>query len=359
MENTISVIKQVELTHKNLGIPVVLSKLIDLSNLGMFIVAERGRGKGAILEAIKQLRHRETIEITRITPAGLVKIAEQLSNREITLINPDISSLYTPYLKETVINTLSHLIFDRRMPQSWTGQYAYKIENCTISFLAGVQPKLLRELNKMPDWESMYKDRFLRLCLIYPFGTPVYIKKYPQLKPIQILKSAREDVVIPDFITDDPEYRRLKQIMSFQTSEGRSGIYLDRLLQSSAYFNCREAVIKEDLEFLSIASIYFLLDYWLSDRASISESFKFDPSSYIMLFYLIQTVEASRKEMKQHFRVSQSSIMRALEPLKAKAIVTGVYGEDVYHLNPEWYNKYIKPIVEYGRQIGIVETFTY
>ena len=156
IQNTITIVKRVEKTHRNLGLPVVFAKMIDLSNLGLLIVAERGRGKGAILDCIKQLRHRKLMEVSKLTPAGLKKIADNLNDSEITFINPDISSLYTQYLKDAAINVLASLIYDHRLPQSWTDRYNYKIENCYLSFISGTQGKMLRALNKLPSWESMY-----------------------------------------------------------------------------------------------------------------------------------------------------------------------------------------------------------
>lgn len=355
MENTITIIKDVERTHKNLGLPTAFCKVIDLANLGVLIVAERGKGKGAILDVIKQLRHRTVLEVSRLTPAGLVRVAEQLNNREFTIINPDLSALYTDYLKDAVINTLAHLLFDRKLPQSWTGQYSYKIENCTISFLSGVQPKLLRTINKLPYWESMYKDRFLRLCLIYPIGTPDYAKTYPNVREIFLPSSSPDKVHIPDSLKEKEAYKRLKTILQYQTSEGRSGLYLDKLLQASAFLNCRDVVINEDLEFLNLLSVYLLIDYWLSERDEIADSFKFDANSYILLFYFIEHMEAKSKELRQYFRVSQSTITRALQPLKQKGIVTGAFGEKTYYLDTKWFAKYIQPIIDYYKQIGVIK----
>jgi len=353
MENTIRIIRSVERTHKNLGLPVVFAKLIDLADMGLLIVGERGRGKGAILDTIKQLRHRDVLEIARLTPAGLAKVAEKLEGKSYTVVNPDLSSLHNPYLKEAAINTLAHLLFDRRMPQSWTGMYSFSIQHCVISFIGAVQPRLLRELNKLNDWESMYKDRFLRLYLFYPFGTPEYRKDSPRVEPILIPQSSVDNVQIPAEIRTMDGYNRLKDAIKFQTSEGRCGMFADKLLQASAFLNCRDVVLKDDVYFLELFVPYLALEYWLSERETISEPFKLNANSYIMLFYLIENVEATRKQMMRHFSVSRATVMRALEPLKERNIVCGVYGEDVYHLNPEWHKRYIQPIIDFGRSIGV------
>jgi len=336
---------------------VVISKMVDLSDLGLFIVGERGRGKGAVLNAVKQLRHRKLLDVRAVTPAGLAKIADELSGQEITFICPDITGLYTAYIKEAAINVLAFLISEHGIPQSWTGRYSYQVTDCTISFIAGVQPRMLRELSKLPDWESMYKDRFLRACLFYPFGTPKYTAANPVVGDIYLPTNFKpENVTITTNIKESESYQRLKTILMYQTSEGRCGQYLDRLLKASAFLNQRELVIKEDLEFFDMLAPYFLIDYWLSEREAIAAPLRFEPNAYSLLIYIIERGEVSRKEMRAHFKVSQSTISRAIEPLKEKHIIIGVYGEDKYHLNPEWYEKYILPLVEFGKKIDILKT---
>jgi len=354
LKNAIKIIKDVEMTHRNLGLSVVFCKLIDIADMGCLIVAERGRGKGAILSALEQLRHRDVLIIGRLTPAGLAKVASKLDGKNLTLINPDLTSLVTPYLKDAAINVIAHLLFDRRMPQSWTAQYSYSIEHCVISFFGGVQPRLLKELQGLQNWESMYKDRFIRFYIIYPFGTPEYKDKNPEVGEITIVNCPLESVSIPDEIRKDPKYNRLKEVIKFQTSEGRCGMYLDRLLRASAVLNERTVVLKDDLDFLELFIPYLELEFWLSERESLAEPFRINVSSYVMLFYLIENYEATRKELMKHFNVSKATVMRALEPLREKKIISGGFGGEAYYINPEWYKKYIQPIIDFGKAIGIV-----
>jgi len=337
----------------------MFAKLIDLSNMGEFISGHRATGKGAILECIKNLRHRDVLEITRITPAGLAREAEKMSNRELTIINPDFSSFYTPYLKDAGLNLMAYLITEHGVPKSWTAKYNYDVTECYISFLTSTQPAMLRRINALPAWESMYRDRFIRFHMLYPFGTPNYIEAYPKVPTITFeLRNPSTDVAIPRSIKRLKGYIRLKMVLQRQTSEGRSRIFLDRLLKAHAFINNRDTVAPKDVRFLSLFIPYLIIDYLLSKRQSVSASLKFNPDAYLVFFYLIEHKEATRKQLKKYFMLIKqkgkgTALTRAIDPLLAASLVEGVYGTPTYKVNRVWQKKYVEPLMEWSREIDL------
>jgi hypothetical protein len=365
VENSVALIKRVEKTHRNLGLPTLFAKVIDIANLGCFIVGERGRGKGAILNTIVKIRHRPVVKIARITPAGLARMADQLEGKELTLVNDDFSSLYTDYLKDAAINLIAHLITEKGLAESWTDKYRYSVKNCTISFLSATQPVLLRKINTLPNWESMYRDRFIRFLLLYPLGTPDYRKDYPEPGDFPIPDHKAEDVTIPKEIRQHKTYERLRLLIEKQTSEGRSMQYLDSLLKAHAWFNLRDTVVEKDLEILELMIPYLLLETLLSVRDDPAEPLRFIPSAYVLFFYLLEHGSASKRKIKEDLALSESirkqkrarnpiTVSYLMEPLLAKGLVRGVYGRDEYRVNPEWYEKYIMPIIKFHQEIGVV-----
>lgn len=360
MDNTLKIIKKVESTHRNLGMPVIFAELINLSDLGLFIVGARSTGKGAILKCIKDLRHRDVLEITRITPAGLAKEAAEMSNTQKTIINPDFSSFYTDYLKDAGINLIAYLISEHGVPKSWTAKYNYDVVDCTISFLTSTQPTMLRKVNRLPQWESMYRDRFIRFHMLYPYGSPNYKAEYPEVPELEFtLKNPDKDIVLPKSCRDLEEYKRLKTILWRQTSEGRSGLYLDRLLKAHAFLNNRDTVADKDVKFLALFTPYLIIDYLLSERETISSALKFNPDAYLVFFYIIEHGRATRTELKRYFMLQKekgkfTAITRAIDPLVAGNLVTGVYGSPEYQINQEWHSRYITPLTDWSREMGII-----
>ena len=338
---------------------MVFAKLVDLSNMGLFISGHRATGKGATLNCVKLLRHRDVMEITRITPAGLAREAENMSNRSITIINPDFSSFYTQYLKDAGINLMSYLITEHGVPKSWTAKYSYDVTDCYISFLTSTQPAMLRRINGLPAWESMYRDRFLRFHMLYPFGTPKYVEGYPTVPTLTFeLKNPEIDVAIPRSVRRRKGYIRLKAVLQRQTSEGRSGIYLNRLLKAHAFINNRDVVANKDVRFLGIFLPYLVLDYLLSTRQAVSAPLKFNPDAYLIFFYLIEHEKATRRQLKRYFMLIKqkgkgTALTRAIDPLLAGNLIEGVYGTPTYRVNRKWHARYMKPLLEWSREMGL------
>jgi hypothetical protein len=328
----------------------VFSKLVDLSDWGLLIVAERAKGKGAVLEAVEQLRHRKVMEVARLTPAGLKRIADELSDSEVTFINPDISTLYNPYLKDAMINCMAHLISEHRLPKSWTDKYEYAVSNCKISFLSGVQPKMMRTITQLTQWESMYRDRFIRFHMFYMLGTPKWCETYPDVGEMYLPDHPVEAVDIPESLKQSPKYQRLKSVIERQTSEGRSGMILNRLLKSHAYLNGRSAAVQEDLDFLELFTLNLMADYWLSTRLSLAGALQFEPDSYVALFHIIEKEEVSRRQLQEHFKVSRKTLMTYLKPLVERNIIAGTYGQPTYRLHPEWKQKYVEPVRKWMKE---------
>ncbi|NVM24105.1 MAG: hypothetical protein HWN68_20290, partial [Desulfobacterales bacterium] len=224
----------------------MFAKLVDMSNLGLFLVAERGKGKTTALDTIKDyLRHRDLMQVSILSYAGLAKMAENMSGRRITMLNRDFSSFYSDYLKDVAVNLIAGLITDHAIKAD-TGRYHIKIDDCVISFLSAAQPQMLEQINRIAAWESMYRDRFLRFPMLYWFGSPAYVDFPPEVSPVELIPDITT-VTMPNSIKEEQGYERMKAIIERQTSEGRCGQYVDSLLRAHAAFNERDIVLPKDL----------------------------------------------------------------------------------------------------------------
>lgn len=354
MENIISILKQVEKTHKNLGLPLIFAKMVDLCDFGLFIVGIRGKGKTTVLDTIRDyLSHREIMEVSILTYAGLNKMANSLSDSSMTLINRDFSSFYTDYLKDVAVNMISALITDHSIKAD-TGKYHLKIDNCTISFLSATQPQMLEKINRIPAWESMYRDRFLRYPMLYWFGSPKeYLDRPPEVSPVELIPDI-DDVVIRKSTREKPEYNRMLALIERQTSEGRCRQYLDRLLRAIAAINERDIVIEKDLKFMQLFAGNLIMDYLLSDRKKgVSRSLILNSDSYIIFDYLLENGGSSKADMRREWSVSNVTMQKNLNPLMAKNLIKGSFGKDWYTINPDWMEKYANPVYDWFEEAGI------
>jgi len=329
--------------------------MVDLCDLGLFLVGIRGKGKTTVLDTMRDcLSHRDIMEISILTYAGLNKMADTLSNRSVTLINRDFSSFYTDYLKDVAVNMISALITDHSI-RADTGKYHLKIDNCTISFLSATQPQMLERINRIPAWESMYRDRFIRYPMLYWFGVPKYRNDMPKVLPVELIPDIN-DVVITKSMKEKPEYVRMLTLVERQTSEGRCRQYLDGLLKASAAINGREIVAEKDLKFLQLFAGNLVMDYLLSDRQKgVSRSLVLNSDSYIIFERLLEKGGSSKTDMRREWSVSNVTMQKNLNPLMAKNLIKGSFGKDWYEINPVWIEKYAKPVYNWFEEAGIHE----
>lgn len=329
--------------------------MVDLCDLGLFLVGIRGKGKTTILDTLRDcLSHRDIMEVSILSYAGLNKMADNMSNRSITMINRDFSSFYTDYLKDVAVNMISALITDHSI-RADTGKYHLRIDNCTISFLSATQPQMLEKINRIPAWESMYRDRFIRYPMLYWFGPPTYRNDMPKILPIELIPDI-DDVVIAKSMREKPGYNRMLALIERQTSEGRCRQYLDAMLKASAAINGRDTVIEKDLKFLQLFAGNLIMDYLLSDRErGVSRSLVLNSDSYIIFDYLLEKGGSSKTDMRREWNVSNVTMQKNLNPLMAKNLIKGSFGKDWYAINPAWTEKYAKPVYDWFEEAGIHE----
>lgn len=353
LQQTINITRLVEKTHKNLSQPLIFSKLCDIANLGLMIIAPRGKGKSAICETLckKPLQHRDIIRIGAITYKGLQKLSAKLNNASKTVINHDISTLYTEYLRDVAINVFSQLLYDHRIDEMHTQQYDLKIENATISFLTGVQPQIYKTISKLHTFESMYKDRFIRYFMLYPYGTPQYHKQPPKIKDaIKITETAET----PEELRKTKEYKRLKEMIEWHCSEGRAEDFTERLIQASTQLNGREEATISDVKWILLNTPNLLMEKWCSKRyRGVSEPLEFDPDSYTLLFTIIEKRQVTKTQLQAEFQVSTTTIHNNLKPLMGRKIIAGVYGSPQYKPHKTFWKTYIQPILNWAEFTGI------
>jgi len=356
LQQTLKITKQVETTHKNLSLPLTFAKLCDFSNLGLMLISPSDKGKTAILgHALCKppLQHRNIIKLGAVTFRGLKKIASRIDNNSVTIINHDISKLYTEYLKDVMINIMAQLLYDHQIDEMHTMQYDIEIHNAYISFLTGTQPQMYHIISKLPAFESMYKGRFIRMFIFYPLGKPKYKKTPPKIEGITLQKLKWETQLIPPEIFKQTEYQRCLNLMQWHISAGRGKDYLDRLLLASARLNNRLAVHPADLKYVSLFIPYLAMEKWASRRyRGVSQPLEFNADTYTLFFHLLEEGSATRKQLRKHFQVTQTTINRNMKPLIATRLVKGKFGTQTYKPHPEFIKRYVQPIKQYMEFAG-------
>ena len=351
LDTTLSIIGQTERTHRNLGLYLVFAKLSDLADLGLFLVAPRGKGKTRIVEAITEIPHRDVLIITSLTPAGLPKLADELNNNRVTLLNKDVSTFYTDYLRDVGLNLIASLLTDHEYHSS-TGRYYIDIKNAHVSFISAAQPKMIHKITKIDAWDSMYRDRYIRLYMLY-YRPANYVEQKIKLE-VEVPEDPIDQVTIPGNILESRDYKLVQAILQEQTSEGRGKLYINRLLKASAHLNGRDIVVEDDVKFLKLFILNIGLEKLLSERLyGVGESLIFNHNAAELLFYIYEHGEVSRRQMLDDFKVSSKTLQKDLKFLMAENLIAGTYGRPIYRPHPIIQENFIDPVVRFMEEMGI------
>jgi len=356
LPQTIMTTKQVEKTHKGLSFPLIFTKLCDFSDLGLMLIAPTDKGKSAILlsQAKQPLQHRTVLKVGVVTFKGLKKIADRLTDNKATIINHDLSRLYTDYLKDVVINVFSQLLYDHALDEMHSAQYDLEIHNAYISFLTGVQPQMYHSISKLATFESMYKTRFIRLFLFCPFGKPQYKKYHPHIKDITWESQAWDLTELKPEFYRNKDYQRLLHLLRWHISEGRGMDYLDRLLKASARYNNRLFVTESDIKYLTLLIPYLAMEKWTSKRMyGAAKPLVFDDDAYTLFYYITERQQVKKTDMRRDFQMSITTINNNLKPLIGVKLIKGKFGTTQFTLHPSFTNRYITPLQSFVEFCGV------
>jgi len=378
-------IKIIETTHRNLGLPTIFAKLIDLSNLGVFFTGPRGVGKTTIVRTIgAQLpdwRFRDHYNVSRLSPKGMGKIQARFDKASISIYNMDFASFSTDYLKDAALGLFSSLIYDHEMTGETMG-LSLSIENCRCGFISTIQPILYKKISENDQFEAQSKDRFLRYFHLQFQPTLDDMKfKLPRIVEMAHLKDIVPNSLerlgevelpsIPIEIRSSIEYRRMVAVLQGQTSKNRGPEYTARLLQASAFFNNRKIITMSDVKFLCLYIPFLNMETHLSRRENVAEPLKFNADAYTVFDYICTFGKASPSELEHYFQlrkrqhynvderkrsISKSTLREDTFVLRAEDMIIGrripIRGQRLsanpyFTVHPEWDADYRLPVLRF------------
>jgi hypothetical protein len=397
LEYAVKTISTIENTHHNLGIPTVLMKMADLSNIGAFLVGQRAKGKGTVLAVVeRQLLHRNPYVCDFLTKRGLKEIQEMFNNASITVINPDFASLSSEYVRDVSLSLFSNLIYEHRITGN-TMDMKLNIQNCRVSFLSSIQPILYKEISETSSYESQSKDRYLRIFMLYfrptledqdkklPVApTPPFIKlwqDYDKEQMEQFRKTHLDELPeVPLEVRDTEYYRRVVDCFRMQTSKHRGLEYTRRMLKASALYNGRKNITISDVKFCSLAMPFLYIEKALTWRENASDPLKFSADAYHIFDYITENYSAKPSAIENYFQLRKrkrmvenpspsgrlhmikTSLRDDIQLLRANDLITGwspkspnapITENQMYKVNPIYQYWYRLPVLKFLEMIGV------
>ncbi len=175
------IIKQVESTHRGLGIPLSFNLLCVFANQSTFDVGSSGKGKTHMIFAIndalefaKKAGIVQNIKIDNWNSVTYYELLERIGMKmgQTLVWTVEEWSMLSDYHRELLMAISSKVQTDRTFERYFkVGQSAQliSIKDCDLVILIAIQPFKFRKLMRESDnWNSMASDRFLKFMLVNP-----------------------------------------------------------------------------------------------------------------------------------------------------------------------------------------------
>jgi len=248
-------IKQIETTHKGLGIPIVFHDIAVLGQTSVLDLGEKGVGKGTTVRSTKGINIKPQLDMMMDSLNMTV-----LSNRIKGVSNENLLwrikewSTFSPYHRNYFLTVGSQIISDHsyeHVMQSKVGKpILLKVDNCMLMCLIGITPlKFQRMYTENENWESLASDRFIKWVTINPLRKEsVKFDPKHDLPDID-LKLKRLPIESTLMIT--------KKVLQKQITEERLPIFVRDLINAYCIMENYEQVnVKAELEFMKLFGIY-------------------------------------------------------------------------------------------------------
>lgn len=279
MENCLRSIKQVDTTHRGLGIYLTLVQLCINANRSIIAIAPSGSGKKVLVNGFKtpsKMDPELDIKWDSVTATQLVNRIGYLRDQTMLWRIEEFGTLNENH-RRTLFTMGAKIITDRSYYRDMgtPGKpICIDIKNCDLILSMGIQPTTLGDLiNKEVMWEALGNDRFMKMVVINP------LRKY-------------ETDTLPTFEPSSlecnefklPEKPKIATIFKNQVSDGRLNKWCRDLLASfMTYEGYSEYKEKYENEFIELFGEIIKLFSQLAYTESLDQPIKINPGSMLML----------------------------------------------------------------------------
>ena len=321
-------ILQIESKYRGLGIPILYGTLSILANKSVFYIAGRGIGKTRIITSIPDIQSYRTSKWDTFTMGELSDLCRKLSSEEtseyfdgvngkkLVFKVKDFSTL-SNYHRELFLTICSKIISDGDYTHITSITPYLKFENCILSMLLAIQPKLYSILsNRYEQWQNMSTDRFTKFPVLNPLrqGKTIddsFVATLPKKIPLEAQLPLEVDLT------------ELNKLFNSQISEGRSYLYARDYVKAIARFQGKTLVEQEDVElFYKLFSPYLRSFSMLQRREDLEAAVTVSSGHMELLTEVGKYMEGVHKEtLANKLLVSIRHIERGIAFLLEKGLI--------------------------------------
>ena len=292
------VIKEVNKTHPHLGEPLAMAMLAVKASKLLLFVAPHGCGKSRITSFIAT-QAPEVFLRDAISVAGLGNLQGELTGFTGALIIDDLSKGGTTYAQIKTVTTLAELVYSHYCARDMADSH-YSITDFYGSAIANIQPILLRDVIKSPEWEASMMDKSIR-----------YYHLYRPLNPNPFPPEIQLDFGIDYKLTDIPKLKGKLANSLFYIAESQWGLarmkeHLSDLLRASAALDKRRKVNISDYNLLLKILKPLKLERLVSDKTDLEGERYLNNNQLALLTEFATYGQFTLKQLAKDYQMSQS-----------------------------------------------------
>lgn len=312
MENCIKSIRQIDSSHKGLGIYLVLNQLCLNAQKSVFNIAPSGSGKKILINSVKSPNGTNAdLKWDTITATALVNRLQNLAPFSKMIWRIEEFGTLTDNHRKALLSIGSKIITDHSYYRDMgtpSKPIILDIQKCDLTITLGIQPTALTDMiNREPFWQSLGNDRFLKLIVINPLREKED-ENMPKFDPISL---RCDNFDIPE---KPPE---LSKVFKNQVSDGRLNKWCRDLLRSFlTYEGFSEYSIKNENMFIELFGEIISLFRRLSFTESLDQPLKVSGGSIMLMNEIAKHNNnggISEKELADNFRVYRTHIDKKVE----------------------------------------------
>ena len=349
IENTQRLIKQVEKSHKGLGLATDFMLSAIFGKVGVIACGLKETGKSTTALACHEYLEKKLFSIKGCNTLASfgreeMKVTQSnMSNNSVLWICEDLVHAGEMALENTL--KIASALIDKGEIHYVTSQSFVAIGKCKLSFIGCATPDVLQGLFNTRAWQGNYSDRFFRYYVL-PFEDVTIEKGLPswKLNPAPLFGADPLDVEV-DVKLDD--YKKAVKLFNSQFNPKRAKLACDAWLSGHAILNGRMNVIQEDIDVLMLSFPNIRLEKWFAKRFRPSLPKIYNIDQLILFAYCLQNLyrlyEANTvAEICEVLDISDKTARELLNSNGYLQAITLAHNKHAYQLDPETYQYFIK-----------------
>lgn len=326
MENSIKIMKEIEATHKGIGVSTLFGDICFLGKVSVMYIADRGKGKGTTISAIKSN-----------LPPDYDMIIDNLTLSELGNKN-QLQACYGKTLvwriKEwSTMNQWNRILFLTIGAKIITDREYYHymgdkkgvptvidIKDTDLICYVGIQPlKMQKLMIENENWESLATDRFVKWTMLNPLRQKTY--DFPPQYELPVI----DYNLLPD-IPNEPMF--LMKMFNKQVSVERTPIFAQRLFRGYCILEgIKNPTLRDQMDMVKLFSPFIKLYSQLIYSEDIEAETRLSVGSLRLFTEIISHNGISIDELETFFSVYQKKRKPIDKPLENGKVMINRHSE--------------------------------